>query len=68
MVPSAHCFDGGMIMILLALYLGFCRHSLNFPETKLPPVSDIIILGNPYSAKKTLHVSIKLFSINFLPF
>ena len=33
---------------------------LNLSEMKLPPESDIIFFGSPYSAKIILHVSIRL--------
>ena len=35
-------------------------HFLNFSETKLPPVSDIMFFGDPYSAKIISHNSIRL--------
>ena len=38
----------------------FLQNFFNFLETKLPPASDIILLGNPYSSKMTLHTIIKL--------
>ena len=36
------------------------QNVLNLSETKLPPESDIIFVGNPYSATIILHVSTKL--------
>ena len=41
----------------------FLQNSLNFSEIKLLPQSDIIFLGNPYSAKIILHSKIKLYVV-----
>ena len=50
-----------MMMMLLVLCSGFVQNCLNLSESKLPPASDIIFLGKPYSEKIILHASIKLF-------
>ena len=49
-----------MMMILLVLCLGFLQSHLNLSQTKLPPASDIIFFGKPYSENIILHASIKL--------
>ena len=44
------------------------QNSLNFSETKLLHSSDIISLGNAYSAKMILYINIKLSANRLLTF
>ena len=62
MLPPVHYSGDGMMMIMIALMFSLLQNVLNLSKIKLPPESDIIFLGKPYSEKNILHVSISLLS------
>ena len=55
MLPTVHCYGDDM-MILLTLFK-FWQNLLNLSEIHLPPASDIIFLGKPYSEEIIIHAS-----------
>ena len=60
MLPPVCCFGEGMMMINAWSMFRLLQNVFNLSETKLPPKSDIIFFGKPYSAKIILHVIMRL--------